>query len=133
MDLGGTVDYRRVVDEFCYRIPFPIACTTDYYILRQTRCLRRLLGFRFCIVIIGLWFIFQDIRAALLSVDILSFSSLYHYYYLLHFYSFSLQSLGLLSCFFLKHHSLYLANFHISFEVSLPSSHSYTYICSGFS
>ncbi len=56
MDLGGTVDFRRVVDESCSPIPFPFACTTDYYILRHPRCLQRLLGFRFRIVIIGIWF-----------------------------------------------------------------------------
>ncbi|PBK98920.1 hypothetical protein ARMGADRAFT_483718 [Armillaria gallica] len=56
MDLGGTVDFRRVVGEFCSSISFPFARTTDYYILRHPRCLQCLLGFRFRIVIIGIWF-----------------------------------------------------------------------------
>ncbi|PBK59070.1 hypothetical protein ARMSODRAFT_1032803 [Armillaria solidipes] len=47
MDLGGTVDCRRVVDVFSSPIPFPFARTTDYDILRHPLHLLRLLGFRF--------------------------------------------------------------------------------------
>ncbi len=55
-DLGGAVNFRRAADEFCSPIPLPFACTADSYILRHPRCLQRLLGFRFRIVSIGIWF-----------------------------------------------------------------------------
>ncbi|KAK0238432.1 hypothetical protein EDD85DRAFT_508425 [Armillaria nabsnona] len=73
MDLGGTVDCRRVVDESCSPIFLSFARTTDYNILRHPRCLQRLL-YRpslppinrsvslsvyerlFRIVIVGIWF-----------------------------------------------------------------------------
>lgn len=56
MNLRGTVDYWWVVDEFCYPISFPFACTTDYHILWHSCCLQRVLGFQFHIIIIGIWF-----------------------------------------------------------------------------
>ncbi len=116
MDLGGTVDFRRVVDEFCSPIPFPFACTTDYYILRHPRCLQRLLDFQFRIVIIGIGSRLGHPRGIALGRHSI-LPSLYHYSYLLHFYPVYPFLFCLLSSVFLfspPYHSLYLVNLHIS-------------------
>ncbi|KAK0444764.1 hypothetical protein EV421DRAFT_368750 [Armillaria borealis] len=137
MDLGGTVDCRRVVDEFCSLIPFPFACTTDYHILRHPRCLRRLLGFRFRYrhhrslvhlsghprgIALGRHSILPQPISLFLFITFLPripFSSRFFWASLFLFPE-SSQPVPRQFAYF-------------SFEVSLPASHSYSHISSGFS
>ncbi len=126
MDLGGTVDFRRAVDEFCSPISFPFARTTDYYILRHPRCLRRLLGFWFTIRT-SAWYSSRstfDPPPAYIIIHIHCIPTPYTLFSSV-FSVFSLSFSSTISQPIPRQFA------YFSFEVSLPSSHSYTHISFG--